>query len=361
MLLISSYTMLKVFVILFVVLAVLYKLVDELSKKQNVVQTANKQEKTLDERPVEKITIPTIQKPKEVDYSYLLEDIRNSFGKLYIKLTESHEYFKHCSSKLTTGVYFGRTKYTGEANKNGKREVALLLNDGTIGGKLNRKNWNNHEKHFTTDNLNWIGYSIDGDLTVVIAEKFKEEFVKHCLGEIFPSRIADEQLWNNIKKEIERQNLSTGEFHNKKTEREKGYEEGTYELNYNNRYQIAGCYLYVSSPFVAVGYAEKEPTNTYNPRAMVIKTLDGAKVGYVSEKELNEFYKETGGMKTPLIIEAHYYKGKLYGWMYTYTDNVEEYFYMANQYHRLLYVIDERSKCVNREIQINVPVHITSS
>lgn len=329
--------MFEICIILFIASFVLYLLSEHLIKKNKITNESNINDDSFvdKEQSVVKISIPTIRRNKEVDYSYLLEDIRKCFGKLYVKLVESHECFNHCVSELPTGVYFGKTKYTGVTNRNGKREVAMLLNNGTIGGKLNRKDWNNHEKSFTSDNMNWIGYSVDGDLTVVIAEKFKEETVKTNI-ELFSTRIADEQLWKSIQKEIEGQNLSVGEFHNNKTKREKGYEDGTYELNYNKKYQIAGCYIYVDSPFVAVGYAENEPNNNYNSKAMVVKALDGNKIGYVSEKDLNSFYKETGGHKTPLIIEAHYYNGKLYGWMYTYTDNTEEYFYMTNQYYELL-------------------------
>lgn len=268
--------------------------------------------------------------------SYMLEDIRKTFGKLYQRLNDSPVKFKHCDSKLTNGIYFGKTKYTGETNKNGKREIALLLSDETVAGKLNRKDWNNYEKNFNEDGLNWIGLVFDGDFEVSIATKFMEDYIKGLLNCTYPHMIVDKRLWDEIRREVEKQNLSTDEFHNNKIEREKEYEEGTYELDYNGKYQIAGCYHYINAPFVSIGYAENEPTNTYNPKAMVIKTLGGIKVGYVAEKELQKFYQETGGTKTPLIIEAHYYNDKLYGWMYTYTDNVEEYHYMANQYHKLL-------------------------
>lgn len=283
-----------------------------------------------------KVSIPTIQITESQDFSYMLDDIRNAFGKLYQRVNnEAYIIFKHCGSELATGIYFGKTKYTGETNRNGKREVALLLSDGTIAGKLSRKDWNNYEKNFDTDNLNWIGMSFNGELEVSVAEKFKEGYIKNQL-DWYSSSMADSKLRDEIRQEVEKQNLTVGEFHNKKSQKGKGYEEGTYELDYNNKYQIAGCYHYVESPFVAVGYAEKDPTNEYNSNAMVVKTQEGIKVGYVAEKDLKKFYEETGGAKTPLILEAHYYNGRLYGWLYTYTDNTEEYPYMASQYHKLL-------------------------
>lgn len=336
---------LKLFIIITIVLFVMYLISEWLCKKQTAPYRAasNSAPSIADVSAATKVTIPTIQIPEMQDFSYMIEDIRNAFGKLYQRLNKTPVNFKHCVSELPTSVYFGKTKYTGETNRNGKREVALLLSDGAIAGKLNRKDWNNYEKYFNTDGLNWIGIVVDGDFEISVADKFKEEYVKQLLKWSYPQMIVDSGLRSSIIQEVERQNLSTGEFHNNKEEREKGYEEGTYELDYNGKYQIAGCYHYVNAPFVSVGYAENEPTNEYNPKAMIVKTLGGIKVGYVAEKELQKFYKETGGVKIPLIMEAHYYNGKLYGWMYTYTDNVEEYPYMENQYHKLL---NEKSKII---------------
>lgn len=41
------------------------------------------------------------------------------------------------------------------------------------------------------------------------------------------------------------------------------------------------------------------------------------------------------GLQVPVVIEAHYYNGKLYGYLYTFTNNAGEYHYMRNQYERL--------------------------
>lgn len=330
--------MLKIVIIIAIFCCVLYVIKHIIggTKVSSTEDVAQESSFIKDINDIAKVTIATIQRPKETDYSYLLDDIKQTFGKLYIRLTEHYESFNHCISDLSTGVYFGKTKYTGVTNNNGKREVALLQKDGSIVGKINRREWNKYEKSFTSDNLCWIGYSTDGgDLKIIVAEKFKEAFITYQL-KLFSEWIADDMLWHQIKLEIEKQNLTVGEFCDNKAKKEKSYEDGTYDLDYNNRYQIAGCRFYVASPFVSVGFAENETTNNYNPKAIVIKTLEGIKVGYIAEKDLNEFYQETDGKRTPLIIEAHYYKNKLYGWAYTYTDNVEEYSYMTNQYHKLL-------------------------
>ena len=66
-----------------------------------------------------------------------------------------------------------------------------------------------------------------------------------------------------------------------------------------------------------------------------IYTDKEVKVGYISEKELDKFHTENTGI-IPIVMEAHYYKDKLYGYLYTFTNNKEEYHYIRNQFEKLL-------------------------
>lgn len=101
---------------------------------------------------------------------------------------------------------------------------------------------------------------------------------------------------------------------------------------------MAGVSHYVEKPFVSFGFAKPEPNNKYNSKAIAIYTDKEIKVGYIAEKELSKFYSENEGT-IPIVMEAHYYNGKLYGNLYTFTNNEHEYHYMRNQYiwliHRL--------------------------
>lgn len=40
-----------------------------------------------------------------------------------------------------------------------------------------------------------------------------------------------------------------------------------------------------------LGYVEKEPDNKYNPKAVAVKRTDGERLGYISDKDLDDFYK----------------------------------------------------------------------
>ena len=93
------------------------------------------------------------------------------------------------------------------------------------------------------------------------------------------------------------------------------------QSGYVGKYYIAGVHLYVANAGCVFGWARPEPDNQVNNRAIAIFTVSGSKVGYISEKELQDFYTETGGTKVPVIIEVHHSEGgKLYGNAYTFTN-----------------------------------------
>ena len=109
------------------------------------------------------------------------------------------------------------------------------------------------------------------------------------------------------------------------------------ETNYNGKYKIAGVHIYVAGPFVSLGYAKREPDNKHNPKAVAIYTDSDDKVGYIAEDELIDYYAETGGTDNiPLVMEAHWYNDKLFGWLYTFARNKTEYPYMINQFRYLI-------------------------
>lgn len=284
---------------------------------------------------VEKITIPTPKPSEAISYEGELERIRAYFGKLYknaVKGTEGRYTYNILHVEKPVGVYYGYTKYTGETNRNGVKAVAFYLPNDSLLVELDRKQWKAYEKEAETDGLKWLGYS-DGDSVrlTVYKDKVLEDVVTSFLSNV-GEWINTVAFRNKIVKRVERMNLPEGEFTFNKAASGYGY-----DYYYNGRYQIAGIARYVTAPFVAFGYARLELDNQFNNKAVAIYTDNGEKIGYISEKELSKFYDETGGVDNiPLVIEAHYYNGKLYGWLYTFSRNKEEYHYLVNQFLKLI-------------------------
>ncbi len=284
---------------------------------------------------VVKITVPTLRPTKATNYEGELEPIRAYFGKLYkkaVKGTEERYNYNILHVELPLGVYYGYTKYTGETNRNGVKAVAFHLPDDSLFVELDRKLWKQYEKDLNTEGVKWLGYS-DGESVrlTVYKEKVLEDNITSFLYNV-GEWINTTSFRNSILRRVEKLDLPEGEFTFNKETSKYGY-----DLYYNGRYMIAGITRYVAAPFVSIGYAKLEPDNKFNPKAVAIYTDNDEKVGYVSEKELSKFYTETGGADNiPLVIEAHYYNGKLYGWLYTFSRNKEEYHYITNQYLKLI-------------------------
>lgn len=284
---------------------------------------------------VVKIAIHTPKPSQAISYEGELEGIRAYFGKLYknaVKGTEDRYTYNILHIDKPVGVYYGYTKYTGETNRNGVKAVAFYLPNDSLLVELDRKQWKAYEKQAETDGLKWLGYS-DGESVrlTVYKDKVLEDVVISFLSNV-GEWINTVAFRNEIVKRVERMNLPEGEFIYNKTASGFGY-----DCYYNGRYQIAGIARYVESPFVAFGYARLEPDNKFNSKAVAIYTDSDEKIGYISEKELSKFYAETNGIDNiPLVIEAHYYNGKLYGWLYTFSRNKEEYHYLVNQLLKLI-------------------------
>lgn len=284
---------------------------------------------------VEKITIHTLKPTEAKSYISELDNVRAYFGKLYknaVKGTECRYTYNTLHTDVPVGVYWGYTKYTGETNRNGVKAVAFHLPDDTLLVQLDRKLWKQYEKDSNVDGLKWLGYS-DGESVrvTVYGEKVLESAIESFLSMV-GEWINTVSFRNTILKKVEKLNLPEGELTYKKAASGFGY-----DCYYNGRYMIAGIERYVAAPFVTFGYARLEPDNQFNSKAVAIYTENDEKIGYISEKELSKFYAETGGEDNiPLVVEAHYYNGKLYGWLYTFSRNKEEYHYLVNQYLKLI-------------------------
>ena len=290
---------------------------------------------TISDEEIVKITIATPKPSKAVSYEGELEGIRNYFRKLYknaVKGTEERFNYNTLHVEIPAGVYYGYTKYTDETNRNGVKAVAFYLPDDSKLIELDRKLWKQYEKDANVDGLKWLGYS-DGESVrvTVYKDKVLEDNVISFLSNV-GEWINTVAFRNELVKRVEKMNLPEGEFTFNKAASGYGY-----DYYYSGRYQIAGVARYVTAPFVAFGYARLEPDNKFNSKAVAIYTDTNEKIGYISEKELAKFYEETGGIDNiPLVIEAHYYNGKLYGWLYTFSKNKEEYPYLVNQFIKLI-------------------------
>lgn len=284
---------------------------------------------------VEKVTIFTVTKQPPKDYLAELPAITIFFGKLYKYLYKDTiwESFNTLKVSVPVGVYYGYTKYTGETNRNGVKAVALMMPDNTTQLiQLGRNLWKKYDKAFGEDGLKWLGYS-DGESVRVSIYKGRvpEERIESFLVNV-GQWIATVEYNNIIYKMAETLNLPCGEFTYNKVDSGYGY-----AYYYNGKYMIAGVNRYIAAPFVSFGFAVIEPSNSFNSKAIAIYTDRGVKVGYISEKELSKYRLEANGEeKLPIVMEAHYYNGKLYGWLYTFSNNQREYHYMTNQYIKLV-------------------------
>lgn len=113
-----------------------------------------------------------------------------------------------------------------------------------------------------------------------------------------------------------------------------GYEDLGVELDsyYDSHYYIAGASFHVTQPCVTFGVASRELNNAYSSRAVAIHTYQGKKVGYIPEKILNSWYKDTDGKDTPVVIFCYREGGHLFGEVFTFRANSQNYPRMVRQY-----------------------------
>lgn len=281
-----------------------------------------------------KVSPDTPMPRKVADYMKELEGIRQCFGKLYKSRVSGADEEFHFNQKaeIPAGVYYGLTKFTGETNRNGVKAVAFMRPDGSQLLELDRRKWKQYEKESQADGLKWLGYSDGENIHLeVYRDKVTEQYITRSLKHL-EERAGNDAFRSELEKRVEKMDLPEGEYTAKKAESNYGY-----ELKYTGRYHIAGIRRYVDCPFVSFGFARLEPDNKFNPKAVAIYTDKGEKLGYISEKQLADYYAETGGEDNiPLVVEAHYYNDGLYGWLYTFSRNKEEYPDMVAQFIKVL-------------------------
>lgn len=298
-----------------------------------------KNEKRPDIDKIEKVYVPTPKKPTPINYVKELDGMKNYFRKLYkirVAGTEDFDY-RVLRINVPVGVYYGRTKYSGECNRNGVKGVLFCSHDGSIMIQLERKNWKRYEREAGCDNLFWYGYSDGESVSIRLTMgKVLEQRLVDWLGNV-GYWLSDHDYYKEISERVKLLDLPDGEFIYKKT-----HSPYDYDFYYWNRYILAGAKYHVSAPFVSFGVAKFEPDNKYNHKAVAIYTDTGIKVGYIAEKELSKYRKEVEGVDNiPLVLEGHYYNGVLYGNVYTFTRHKNEYTYMVNQFLRLEQKMEE--------------------
>lgn len=303
-------------------------LFDFLFKKKPIVETAQKETASQDEVVV-KVTVPTIKKNPMRNYKNEIVNIRSYFGELSKSVDFSEiEKFRTLRIQIPAGVYYGYTRYTGETNRNGVKAVAFDTQIESLSVILDRKLWKQYDNKIGVEGLKWVGYSDGMDFEAIVYKcQVQEERVTDFLYNV-GEWIGYNEFSNMVLEKAKLLNLPDGEFIYNKAATGKGY-----DFYYNGKYQVAGIQRYVAEPFVSFGFAKLEPENSFNNKAVAVYTDTNQKIGYISEKELSKFYTETGGIDNiPLVIEGHFYEGRLYGWLYTFSRNQEEYHYMVNQY-----------------------------
>ena len=276
----------------------------------------------------------TVDKDNPELYTEDLAKLREFFGRLYktaAKGTEDKYVYNIRNVVKPIGVYYGYTRYTEEVNRNGVKGVAFCLDDDTVFAELDRTLWKRYDTEAATDGLKWIGYSDGTDMKItVVKSKVQESYVLSILIKGNPKRLKQ-----YLEKRVQKLNLPKGPFR-----ASKAVYAGKYS-NHNGKYYIAGINRYVDNSFVTFGYARREPSNPFNPKAIAIYTDKNQKIGYISEKELNKYYEETGGNDRALVIIGYYGDFRLCGDVYTFSWNEAEYTYMVKQYLNLLDKLNE--------------------
>lgn len=294
--------------------------------------------------------IPTIEMPQIYDYKPILKEIETFFNGFAKKSKVGNSVNIHnLHDQTPKGVYYGYTRYTGETNRTGKREVALDLPDGQVFTCLNRDLWNKYEKEIGDDKKPWVGCS-DGESTYlyVFKKSVSKDLTEQRLRNFYEDDSA-EKFYQLLMKEVKRLDLI--EYLGNDEEDSEDDDEEDWRPPYVDRYYIAGISRYTSYPFVAFGWAKKEPDNPYNPKAVILKTIDGTKVGYIPDKALNTYYDRNGGFPVPVVLAGYYGSSdKILGYVYTFTNSEKEYPALVEQYayaYKKLYRVDEHTIKIN--------------
>lgn len=106
--------------------------------------------------------------------------------------------------------------------------------------------------------------------------------------------------------------------------------------DYNSEYYIAGLTNYTTDTFITFGIAGRDLGNKYSSRAIALINYQAKLIGFIPEKILDKWYQETEGEPIPVIMWCYREGGRLYGRVYTYEANADDYPRMLKQYLKLL-------------------------
>lgn len=277
----------------------------------------------------EKYVIPTITgtEPTAESTTYI-NNLIYEIGCFFAKRNDDRPYselykFRDSTIQIESGLYYGFTSYTGNTNQNGKREVAFNDKDGKLIYLLQRRKWNDYEVEVGVENAPWLGISHGESIDVLIFQGNISKVKINNYVQDYVSMLSYEALCDALIKEVEKLNLPDIELTHRESE---------HPYPYVNRYNYVGGQYHVTSAFVSFGWAMRERGNKYNDKAIVLKTIDGIKLGYVKDNQLDDYYKETNGLPTPVVVVGAQNGQYINGYVYTYDNSSKEYADMIEQY-----------------------------
>ena len=284
--------------------------------------------KTNDNTEVKHV-IPTITgtEPTAESTTYI-NNLIYEIGCFFAKRNDDRPYselykFRDSTIQMESDLYYGFTSYTGNTNQNGKREVAFNDKDGKLIYLLQRRKWNDYEVEVGIENAPWLGISRGESIDVLIFQgNISKEKIKSFVQD-YVSMLCYEGLYDVLNKEVEKLNLPDIEL---------SHRESKSPYPYVNRYNYVGGQYHVTSAFVSFGWAIRERGNKYNDKAIALKTIDGIMLGYVKDNQLDDYYKETNGLPTPVVVVGTQNDKYINGYVYTYDNSSKAYEDMIEQY-----------------------------
>lgn len=224
-------------------------------------------------------------------------------------------------------LYFGRTEYNGDKNRNGKRSVDFILSDGSTKlCTLDRKLWNRYEKEVGKDGCIWMGL-VYGDYVEI------RVFPGSLNQRVVNYEIYDAIKWrerNAFKEKIEVFLSKVYHFSGDEIRVERCYDDCGRSYDCFETYYLAGARYYTDKCLLEFGYTMSEPSNPYDKNAIAVYTLNGKHVGYIPRESTQHFRKTYGTADdVPLLI---YVSSSGYGRIFTFIDSMAEYESMAELY-----------------------------
>lgn len=285
------------------------------------------------EETTEKHTIPTITgtEPTAESTAYI-NNLIYEIGCFFAKRNDERPYselykFRDSTVQIESGLFYGFTSYTGNTNQNGKREVAFNDKDGKLIYLLQRRKWNDYEVEVGVENAPWLGISCGESIDVLIFQgNIGKEKIKSFVQD-YVSMLSFEALSDALQSEVEKLNLPNTELSPRELK-----EKDKSPYPYVDRYNYVGGRYYVTNSFVTFGWAIRERGNKYNDKAIVLKTIDGIKLGHVKDNQLDDYYKETNGLPTPVVVVGIKSDTYINGYVYTFNNTESEYPSMIEQY-----------------------------